>query len=58
MGTLLKYRKVFKLGDTTSTAKEELLPAVQRHWAATVLDEDETTVAFAVSLRAPNKASR
>jgi|TARA_B110000305_G_scaffold240371_1_gene310791 histone deacetylase complex subunit SAP30 len=31
--------------------KEELMPAVVRHWNQTIVDEDETLIAFALSLR-------
>ncbi len=79
MQTLRKYRRVFKLGDPqTLGTKEELLPAVLRHWqqqarpsltrcaaprvssltrcaparvACQVMEEDETVLAFAFSLR-------
>lgn len=42
---------MFKLGDPPGEGKEEVLAGVQRHWAAQVCDEDDTTIAFAVALR-------
>lgn len=68
VATLRKYRRAFKLGDPQQTGtKEELLPAVVKHWqnqvrvegetsiahadAAKVVDEDETLLAFVFALR-------
>lgn len=35
--SLMKYRKTYKLGETpTNSAKEDLIPAIQRHFASTV----------------------
>eukprot|EP00877_Chromochloris_zofingiensis_P000084 jgi/Chrzof1/10076/Cz04g26070.t1 len=50
--SLMKYRKTYKLGETpTNSAKEDLIPAIQRHFASTVVDEDETLLKFAIALR-------
>ena len=34
--SLKKYRRVHNLGDIASSSKDELIPAIQRHFAATV----------------------
>ncbi|KAK9867706.1 hypothetical protein WJX84_002773 [Apatococcus fuscideae] len=44
--SLKKYRRVHKLGDIASSSKDELIPAIQRHFAAMVADEEETLLAF------------
>ena len=50
--SLRKYRRLYKLGEVQNGgAKEELIPAVLRHWNQTILDEDETLVSFAFALR-------
>mmetsp|Transcript_15140 Transcript_15140/g.36649 ORF Transcript_15140/g.36649 Transcript_15140/m.36649 type:complete len:155 (+) Transcript_15140:242-706(+) len=50
--SLRKYRRVYKLGEVQNGGtKEELMPAVARHWNQTIVDEDETLVAFAFALR-------
>jgi len=50
--SLRKYRRIYKLGDLhNGGTKDELMPAVLRHWQQTVVDEDETLVAFAFALR-------
>lgn len=47
-----KYRRIYKLGEVQNGGtKEELMPAVVRHWNQTIVDEDETLVAFAFALR-------
>tara|TARA_B100001540_G_C15402255_1_gene459420 strand:+ start:194 stop:445 length:252 start_codon:yes stop_codon:yes gene_type:complete len=49
---LRKYRRIYKLGEVQNGGtKDELMPAVMRHWNQTILDEDETLVAFAFALR-------
>ncbi|KAK9811839.1 hypothetical protein WJX72_011056 [[Myrmecia] bisecta] len=40
--SLKRYRKVYKLGDMATNAKEELIPAIARHFAQTVVDEEDT----------------
>jgi hypothetical protein len=52
MGALRRYRQVFKLGDIPGGAKEDLLPAIQRHFALQVL----RNAASCVVLRCPNTA--
>jgi len=43
---------LYKLGEVqNSGTKEELMPAVVRHWNQTIIDEDETLIAFALALR-------
>lgn len=43
---------MYKLGEVQNGGtKEELMPAVVRHWNQTIVDEDETLVAFAFALR-------
>jgi hypothetical protein len=50
--SLRKYRRTYKLGEVQNGGtKEELMPAVLRHWNQTIVDEDETLVAFAFALR-------
>ena len=50
--SLRKYRRTYKLGEVhNGCTKEELMPAVLRHWNQTIVDEDETLVAFAFALR-------
>lgn len=50
--SLRKYRRIYKLGEVQNGGtKEELMPAVVRHWNQTIVDEDETLVAFAFALR-------
>ena len=47
-----KYRRTFKLGEVhNGGTKEELMPAVSRHWNQTIVDEEEILVAFAFALR-------
>uniref|UniRef100_A0A7S0QTE5 Histone deacetylase complex subunit SAP30 Sin3 binding domain-containing protein n=1 Tax=Pyramimonas obovata TaxID=1411642 RepID=A0A7S0QTE5_9CHLO len=52
-GSLRKYRRVYKLGDLGSgVSKEDLVPAVARHWQSQVVEEEyETLLAFAMTLR-------
>mmetsp|Transcript_11388 Transcript_11388/g.45951 ORF Transcript_11388/g.45951 Transcript_11388/m.45951 type:complete len:124 (+) Transcript_11388:100-471(+) len=50
--SLRKYRSLYKLGEVhNGGTKEELMPAVLRHWNQTILDEDETLLSFAFALR-------
>mmetsp|Transcript_1517 Transcript_1517/g.1725 ORF Transcript_1517/g.1725 Transcript_1517/m.1725 type:complete len:144 (+) Transcript_1517:281-712(+) len=52
--SLRKYRRVYKLGDLASgVPKEDLIPAVSRHFQQSmpVEDEFETILNFAVTLR-------
>ena len=50
--SLRKYRRVFKLGEVQQGGtKDELIPAVVRHWKQTIVDEDETLIAFVTALR-------
>jgi len=50
--SLRKYRRIYKLGEVQNGGtKDELMPAVLRHWNQTIVDEDETLVAFAFALR-------
>mmetsp|Transcript_8088 Transcript_8088/g.14029 ORF Transcript_8088/g.14029 Transcript_8088/m.14029 type:complete len:140 (+) Transcript_8088:325-744(+) len=51
--SLRKYRRVYKLGDlATGVSKEDLVPAVARHWQSQVVEEEyETLLAFAMTLR-------
>lgn len=50
--SLRKYRRLYKLGEVQNGGtKEELMPAVVRHWNQTIIDEDETLIAFALALR-------
>ncbi len=50
--SLRKYRRIYKLGEVQNGGtKDELMPAVMRHWNQTIVDEDETLVAFAFALR-------
>jgi histone deacetylase complex subunit SAP30 len=43
---------VFKLGEVQQGGtKDELIPAVVRHWKQTIVDEDETLIAFVTALR-------
>ena len=48
--TLKKYRRVFNLSGAPDS-KEELVPAVARHFAAQVVDEDDILLNFAFSLK-------
>ncbi|GIL85457.1 hypothetical protein Vretimale_10613 [Volvox reticuliferus] len=57
--SLLRYRKVHKLGDTPATAsKEELIPAVSRHFAQQVVDEEEVLLKFVLAIQKHNKQLR
>mmetsp|Transcript_1198 Transcript_1198/g.1698 ORF Transcript_1198/g.1698 Transcript_1198/m.1698 type:complete len:140 (-) Transcript_1198:261-680(-) len=50
--SLRKYRRVYKLGDSSGISKEDLIPAVARHWQNLVVEEEyETLLAFAMTLR-------
>ncbi|CAM6129195.1 unnamed protein product [Calypogeia fissa] len=49
--SLKRYRRVYKLSDVTSSCKEELIPAVARHFAAQVVEENETLLSFAYFLK-------
>ncbi|PNW88941.1 hypothetical protein CHLRE_01g051450v5 [Chlamydomonas reinhardtii] len=54
--SLLRYRKVYKLGDAPATAtKEDLLPAVSRHFAQQVVDEEEVLLKFVLAVQKHNK---
>eukprot|EP00241_Pyramimonas_parkeae_P009518 CAMPEP_0114274834 /NCGR_PEP_ID=MMETSP0058-20121206/29997_1 /TAXON_ID=36894 /ORGANISM="Pyramimonas parkeae, CCMP726" /LENGTH=124 /DNA_ID=CAMNT_0001394693 /DNA_START=264 /DNA_END=638 /DNA_ORIENTATION=- len=57
--SLRKYRRFFKLGDLAAgVSKEDLVPAVMRHWQNQVLeDEYETLLSFAVTLRKQSVAA-
>ena len=44
MGALRRYRQVFQLGDIPGGAKEDLLPAIQRHFALQVLCKAATSM--------------
>lgn len=53
MQSLRKYRRVFKLGDPqTFGSKEELLPAVVRHW------QNQARLRVRLSARAARTAVR
>mmetsp|Transcript_57311 Transcript_57311/g.181392 ORF Transcript_57311/g.181392 Transcript_57311/m.181392 type:complete len:266 (+) Transcript_57311:988-1785(+) len=49
--SLRKYRRVYKLGDMNAGSREELMPAVVRHFTQQVVEEDETLLSFAYTLR-------
>mmetsp|Transcript_18817 Transcript_18817/g.41183 ORF Transcript_18817/g.41183 Transcript_18817/m.41183 type:complete len:169 (-) Transcript_18817:277-783(-) len=50
--SLRKYRRVYKLGDMASgLTKEDLVAAVSNHWQTQVVEEQETLLAFAMTLR-------
>lgn len=53
MTSLQKYRKHFKLVEAPPNApKEELIPVVSRHFAAQVIDEEDTLLLnFAIALK-------
>ncbi|WZN62069.1 SAP30_Sin3_bdg domain-containing protein [Chloropicon roscoffensis] len=55
--TLKKYRRVFKLNGNVES-KEELVPAVARHFAQQVVDEDDILLNFAFSLKKQYLARR
>eukprot|EP00205_Picochlorum_sp_RCC944_P002916 CAMPEP_0182615178 /NCGR_PEP_ID=MMETSP1330-20130603/33690_1 /TAXON_ID=464278 /ORGANISM="Picochlorum sp., Strain RCC944" /LENGTH=116 /DNA_ID=CAMNT_0024835075 /DNA_START=394 /DNA_END=741 /DNA_ORIENTATION=+ len=55
--TLKKYRRVFNLGGVIDS-KEELVPAVARHFASQVVDEDDILLNFAFSLKKQYLARR
>ncbi|GFR53025.1 hypothetical protein Agub_g15717 [Astrephomene gubernaculifera] len=58
--SLLRYRKVHKLGDAPATAtKEELVPSVARHFAQQqVVDEEEVLLKFVLAIQKHNKQLR
>ncbi|GLC33928.1 hypothetical protein PLESTB_000818700 [Pleodorina starrii] len=57
--SLLRYRKVHKLGDTPATAtKEDLIPSVTRHFAQQVVDEEEVLMKFVLAVQKHNKQMR
>ncbi|KAG6548745.1 hypothetical protein Mapa_009755 [Marchantia paleacea] len=49
--SLKRYRRVYNLREVTSSCKEELIPAVARHFAAQVVEENETLLTFACFLK-------
>jgi histone deacetylase complex subunit SAP30 len=50
--TLKRYRSTFNLGGSAVVdSKEELVPAVARHFAQQVVDEDDILLNFAFSLK-------
>lgn len=50
--SLRRYRQVYKLEEAEpGSSKEELMPAVARHFAAQVVDELETLRSFTATLR-------
>jgi len=63
--SLQRYSQLFQLGDSPSTSshdapaaggsppptKEDLLPAIARHWASMTIDEEDTLYRFAYALR-------
>eukprot|EP00898_Chlorokybus_atmophyticus_P004293 jgi/Chlat1/4865/Chrsp31S04888 len=62
--SLRRYKRVYKLRDVTGTGKEELMPAVARHFAAQVSGADEEVVeedvvlfAFAWSIKRQSAAN-
>lgn len=57
--SLQRYRKSYKLGEAPPTSqKEDLIPAVARHFASQVVDEDETLLRFAMALRKSSQQTR
>ncbi|QDZ21185.1 histone deacetylase complex subunit SAP30 domain-containing protein [Chloropicon primus] len=57
MPTLKKYRRAFNLSGGVDS-KEELVPAVARHFASQVVDEDDILLNFAFSLKKQYLARR
>mmetsp|Transcript_31639 Transcript_31639/g.81075 ORF Transcript_31639/g.81075 Transcript_31639/m.81075 type:complete len:124 (-) Transcript_31639:93-464(-) len=59
--SLNKYRKVYQLRDVAqNSTKEELIPAVARHFASQTVDEEDTLLNFTLALKKHslnNKAS-
>lgn len=49
--SLQRYRRVYNLREVTSGCKEELVPAVAQHFAAQVVEENETLLSFAFFLK-------
>ncbi|KAH9559568.1 hypothetical protein CY35_06G067000 [Sphagnum magellanicum] len=49
--SLKRYRQVYNLREVTSSCKEELIPAVAQHFAAQVVEENETLLSFAFLLK-------
>lgn len=49
--SLKKYRRVYNLREVSSSCKEELVPAVAQHFAAQVVEENETLLSFAFFLK-------
>jgi len=55
--TLKKYRRAFNLGGVIES-KEELVPAVARHFASQVVNEDDILLNFAFSIKKQYLAKR
>lgn len=51
LASLKRYRHIFKLGDVPGGTKEDLIPAIQRHFAQQVVDEADILMAFAATMR-------
>ncbi|KAK9907961.1 hypothetical protein WJX75_000632 [Coccomyxa subellipsoidea] len=51
LASLKRYRHIFKLGDVPGGTKEDLIPAIQRHFAQQVVDEADILIAFASTVR-------
>lgn len=49
--SLKRYRRVYNLREVASSCKEELVPAVAQHFAAQVVEENETLLSFAFFLK-------
>ncbi|KAL2613705.1 hypothetical protein R1flu_025397 [Riccia fluitans] len=49
--SLKRYRRVYNLREVSGSCKEELIPAVARHFAAQVVEENETLLSFACFLK-------
>ncbi|XP_024364617.1 uncharacterized protein [Physcomitrium patens] len=49
--SLKRYRRVYNLREVTGSGKEELVPAVAQHFAAQVVEENETLLSFAFFLK-------
>jgi hypothetical protein len=49
--SLKRYRRVYNLREVTSSCKEELIAAVAQHFAAQVVEENETLLSFAFFLK-------
>ncbi|WIA29160.1 hypothetical protein OEZ86_011671 [Tetradesmus obliquus] len=51
LGSLQRYRKVYKLPEHPTATRDDLLAAIVRHFSNIYVDEDETLIKFAMACR-------